>query len=39
MGQEAQPPNIEGYLMVQQSKYLKEFGAMLPDHNVQCMPD
>jgi len=30
-------PEVDRYLQIQQHKYLKEFGAMLPT-NVHCMP-
>lgn len=34
---ELKPPEVERYLLLQQQKYLKEFGAMMPTH-VHCMP-
>ena len=31
-------PELDNYLLIQQQKYLKEFGAMLPVSYVHCMP-
>ena len=34
-----QPPMINTFLIAQQNRMLKEFGAMLPSKDVYCMPN
>ena len=36
---DATPPMIDTFLIAQQNKMLKEFGAMLPNKDVYCMPN